>query len=515
MSLKQTTAAAQALYEGVDAGAEGKIALVTYIRTDSTRVSPDAAREAKDYIIKMFGDGFAPEKPNFFASKKGAQDAHEAIRPISLERAPDSLQNVLTKQNYRLYKLIYERFLASQMSEAQYNSLAVEITSGRFAFKLNGKTPLFPGYTAVYQPHEDNKGDDGEDMNSKLPDLAEGERLNFIEYKFEQKFTKPPARYTEASLVKAMEEKGIGRPATYTPTITILTSREYVVKRDPDGKDSKFLFPTALGEKVTDMLVKYFPDIIDVAFTAQMEEKLDTIEDGGIVWQNVVGAFYDGFEDKISKALGDGFSLKAADVKTDILCDKCGAEMVIKNGRFGQFLACSAFPKCRNTKQIAESAAQGHVNGDFLPDENKNALSGAVSETADASKAAPVCDKCGKPMTLRNGKFGQFWGCSGYPACKNLINIQKEDAVLAGVCPECGKPMRKITTRKGPFWGCSGYPVCNFSAQGPVSEAKCPVCGGYLYQKDYRDGTYRICGSKTCDYRLKIADKPDTDAEKK
>ncbi len=516
MSLKQTTAAAQALYEGVDAGSEGKIALVTYIRTDSTRVSPDAVNQARDYISNTFGPKYIPEKPNFYASKKGAQDAHEAIRPISLERTPESLQHVLQKQHYRLYKLIYERFLASQMSEAQYNSLSVEITAGNYGFKLNGKTPLFDGYTVVYNLHEDNKNEEDE-TSGKLPDLTEGEELTFQDYKFEQKFTKPPARYTEASLVKAMEEKGIGRPATYTPTVTILSSRAYVTKTDPDGKESKFLFPTALGEQVNDMLVKYFPDVIDVAFTAHMEDELDKIEDGGVVWQSVIAKFYNGFEEKIAEAMGDGFSLKSPDVQTDIVCEKCGAKMVIKTGRFCQFLACPNFPKCRNTKQMdgsgtkpAGSGGQTAEVGGGVSDGMSLASLPPQAKTPDpmAANSAPVmCEKCGKEMTLRQGKFGPFYGCSGYPACKNIKNIEKNDGIDPGICPECGKPLKKITTRKSTFYGCTGYPACQFASNAPVLPEKCPVCGSYTVQKNYADGIYKVCASKTCGYKEKIGEK--------
>ncbi|MDE7396010.1 MAG: type I DNA topoisomerase, partial [Clostridiales bacterium] len=254
MSLKQTSAAAQALYEGVDLPGEGKVALITYIRTDSTRVSADAIREAREYITDKFGDKYVPAKPNVYATKKGAQDAHEAIRPITLTRTPESVKNSLNKYYYKLYKLIYDRFMASQMSEATYNSLSVEIDAGRYGFKVTGKTPLFAGYTAVYNMYVDEA--DAEENGGKLPDLNEGETLKFCEYKYEQKFTKPPARFTEASLVKTMEEKGIGRPATYTPTVTLLQARNYT------EKDGKWIKPTELGMNVTDMLVKYFPEVM-------------------------------------------------------------------------------------------------------------------------------------------------------------------------------------------------------------------------------------------------------------
>ncbi|MCL2061073.1 MAG: type I DNA topoisomerase [Firmicutes bacterium] len=510
-SLSQTTLIAQNLYEGVELGSEGKVALVTYVRTDSTRVAPDAINEARSFIAQTYGNEFIPEKPNFYASKKGAQDAHEAIRPISPERTPESLKGMLKKEHYRLYKLIYERFLASQMSDAQYNSLSVEIGAGAYTFKVNGKTPLFAGYTVVYSMHEDNKNEDDETA-AKLPDLREGEVLNFKEYKFEQKFTKPPARYTEAALVKAMEEKGIGRPATYTPTVTILSSREYVTKKDENGKIGKFLIPTPLGEKVNDMLVKYFPDIIDVAFTAQMEENLDKIEDGGVEWQSVVAKFYDGFEEKIAHALGDGFSLKAPDVKTDIICDKCGANMHIKTGRYGRFLACPAFPKCRNTKQLDEpNANSGAVlssgEADAPPEQDAGGNfdgAQAVTGVKTVQEQEIICDKCGKEMRLRQGKFGPFYGCTGYPACKNIKNPEsKADAVPAGVCPECGKDLKKITTRKSIFYGCNGYPDCPFTSSAPVLADKCPQCGGFTVLRNYKDGAYKVCGKKDCTYKSK------------
>ena len=272
MSLKRTTESAQQLYEGVEVKGEGKIALITYIRTDSTRVSEDAQKACREFIKEKYGEKFLPAKPNIYASKQSAQDAHEAIRPITLERTPESVKDSLSSDNYRLYKLIYERFLASQMSEAEYNTVNAEISAGDYTFKVSGKTPLFPGYTAVYSSYQEEKDDD---MGVKLPELTVGEQLEFVSYKYEQKFTKPPARYTEASLVKTMEEKGIGRPATYTPTVALLFSRQYI------EKEGKFITPTKLGEEVTDMLIKYFPDFMDVGFTANMENKLDEIEEGG------------------------------------------------------------------------------------------------------------------------------------------------------------------------------------------------------------------------------------------
>ncbi|MBS6477018.1 MAG: type I DNA topoisomerase [Firmicutes bacterium] len=472
MNLKQTSAAAQALYEGVNIGGE-HIALITYIRTDSTRVSPDAQKAAREFIAKKFGEKFVPAKPNIYASKKSAQDAHEAIRPITLDRTPESLKDTLSPENYKLYKLIYERFLASQMSDAEYNTVNAEINAGNYTFKVSGKTPLFAGYTAVYSNYQEEKDDE---MGVKLPVLTEGEQLAFVSHTYEQKFTKPPARYTEASLVKTMEEKGIGRPATYTPTVALLFSREYIVK------EGKFIVPTQLGEEVTDMLVKYFSDIMDVGFTANMESKLDDIEDGGKIWQKVVGEYYNGLEDKIAAAMGDSFSLKAADEVSDVICENCGSRMVYKNGKFGRFLACPNFPKCRNTKALDE-------NGNVLDKENPK----------QPEQTGVICDKCGSPMVLRHGKFGDFLACSAYPKCKNIKNIQTNEDY--GKCPDCGKPLKRIISGKGAFYGCTGYPDCKFTSLYPVSDKKCPDCGGYMVKRSYKGKNYLVCAKKDCGHR--------------
>ncbi len=502
MTLQQTSSAAQALYEGVDIPGEGKIALITYIRTDSTRVSPDAIAAAREFISEKFGSDYVPEKPNYYASKKSAQDAHEAIRPITLTRTPESLKDVLNKYHYKLYKLIYERFMASQMSEAKYNSVSVEVTAGDYGFNVNGKTPLFKGYTAVYSAYVDESKEDDE-QNTKLPEMNEGDVLSLIEHKYEQKFTKPPTRYTEASLVKLMEEKGIGRPATYVPTVTLLGTRHYI------EKDGKYLVPTKLGEEVTDMLVRYFPDIMDVKFTANMEEKLDDIEYGGKVWQNVVGEFYDGFEDKIAAANGDSFSLKAADEVSNVKCDKCGAFMVIRNGKFGKFLACPNYPKCKNTKPIevlTGGEAKPQTDGDSF---SLRPSSGSVApeEQSTPEATGEVCEKCGRPMVLRKGRYGNFLACSGYPECKNIRNLtgtKSETDGDYGKCPKCGKPLKKIVTRKATFYGCTGYPDCSFTSFDPVAEEKCPECGAYTVVKELKNGKFIKCSNKDCGYKREI-----------
>lgn len=477
MTLRQTSSAAQMLYEGVELPGEGKVALITYIRTDSTRVSSEAIAAAREFIGGKFGEKYLPEKPNYYASKKSAQDAHEAIRPISLERTPESLKPHLAKNIYMLYNLIYKRFLASQMADATYNSVSVDIAARDYGFRISGRTPEFDGFTRVYAV--DKPSDEAEDK-SNVPELEQGEIAQFIEYDCEQKFTKPPARYTEASLVKAMEEKGIGRPATYTPTVTLLFSRKYL------EKSAKAIAPTELGCKVSDMLVKYFPDIMDVKFTANMESKLDEIEDGGIRWQNIVARFYDGFEDKIKAARSDEYSLKAPDELTDFVCEKCGAKMVIKTGKFGKFLACPNYPKCKNTKNLDEE-------GNIAPPKEQ--------EVSDV-----VCEKCGAKMIVKTGKYGKFLACPNYPKCKNIVNLENKDEPEEPLppCPKCGKPLKKIKTKRATFYGCTGYPSCDFTSSDPPSGDKCPECGAYTVIKSGKNGKYIKCSDKNCKFKQNL-----------
>lgn len=399
LSIKRTTQAAQQLYEGVEIAGEGKIALITYIRTDSTRVSQDAQNACREFARKMYGDKFVPEKPNIYAAKQNAQDAHEAIRPINMNMTPEKVKSSLSPDNYKLYKLIYERFLASQMSEAIYSNVTAAISCAGYEFKAVGKTQEFAGYTAAYREYE---GDEKQEI-SKLPPLIEGEKLPAKEIKTEQKFTKPPARYTEASLVKAMEEKGIGRPATYAATIMVLLSREYV------GKEGKQLIPTELGRKVVEYLEKFFSSVINVKFTAHMEQRLDDIATEGEDWHEVVESFWNGFSKLLSASDSSGFSLKAEPIETDIICDKCGHKMLIREGKYGRFLGCSNFPKCRNIKPYEEE-----------------------------KKVVGKCPECGRDMVARKSKRGKvFFSCTGYPDCK----FMSWNPTTGEKCPECGSPI--------------------------------------------------------------------------
>ncbi len=416
MSVAKTSRSAQQLYEGVEIKGEGKVALITYIRTDSTRVSPEAQAKAKEFIIKTYGKDYAPAKYNTFKAKKNIQDAHEAIRPISLERTPESLKGSLSPENYKLYKLIYERFVASQMSEATYNSLTVTINAGDYGFKVAGKTPLFLGYTKAYKVYTED--DDNDDKGEpKMCNLEVGDILKLINVLKEQKFTKPPVRFTEASLIKAMEEKGIGRPATYAPTMLVLSTRNYT------EKEGKYLIPTELGTIVTEFMEKYFKDIMDVSFTAEMENKLDGIEEGNSKWQDVVADFYSTFEDEVYFAATGSERVKVPVIVSDVKCDKCGAMMVVKEGRFGKFLACPNFPKCQNIKSLATKK-------------------GAVCH----------CPICGKDVMERRTKRGTiFYGCSGYPKC----NFASWETPTDEKCPKCSSYLTKKTSKDGDKFKCS------------------------------------------------------------
>lgn len=390
MSLKKTSMCAQQLYEGVDMEGEGKVALITYIRTDSTRVSEDAQKATLSFISTEFGQDYVPSKPNFYKSKATAQDAHEAIRPISIARTPASVMASLSPENFRLYKLIYERFLASQMADAQYNVLNVDIEAKNYGFKANGKTVKFPGFTAVYKGYLEKEEED-----FKIPQLTEGEVVEFKNLLTEQKFTKPPTRFTEASLVKEMEENGIGRPATYAMIITTLDSRKYVTH------EGKYLRPTELGVAVNEYLGNNFKQVINVKFTADMETKLDEIAETGKNWQDVASSFWSSFSNLLSKASVSSERIKVAPEKTDIVCDKCGAQMVVRDGRYGRFLGCSAYPKCNNIMKMNQNNTTDPDKKKYIP------------------KPLGPCPDCGKDVVAKRSKAGKiYYGCTGFPECK-------------------------------------------------------------------------------------------------
>ena len=411
MSLKKITSCAQELYEGVEIKGEGKIALITYIRTDSTRVSADAQNACREFVAQKYGKEFVPAKPNVYAAKGNAQDAHEAIRPISLQITPEQVKDSLTKENYRLYKLIYERFMASQMTEAEYSNVNVSMNVNDYTFKATGKTLEFAGFTAVYKEFTE---EDKEKESGKLPKLEEGEIVKVDSIKEEQKFTKPPARFTETSLVKAMEEKGIGRPATYAATITILTARNYCLK------EGRYLVPTELGRHITEYLDKFFHGVINVKFTAHMENRLDEIAESKDDWHDVVDSFWNGFKGLLEKADASSLTMKSQPIETDIVCENCGHKMLIREGRYGKFLGCSNFPKCRNVKPYE----------------------------VEEKKPVGKCPNCGKNVFAYKTKRGKvFYACEDRTGC----NFMSWDVPTGEKCPNCGEKKKK----KGKLIKCS------------------------------------------------------------
>ncbi len=419
MTLKKVTACAQELYEGVTLGPEGKVALITYIRTDSVRVAPEAQKMAQDYILKNFGEKYLPATPNYYKVKASAQDAHEAIRPISLDRTPEMVKQYLSPDNYKLYKLIYNKFLASQMSEAIYDAVNVEIANGEYTFKCSGKTPVFDGFMKIYNANKKEKDkpetdeDEAESENNKLPSMKEGDQLVYHDMKTTQKFTKPAPRFTEASLVKEMEEKGIGRPATYTPTITLLASRKYV------EKDGKYLKPTELGEKLIDFLIKGYEGLFNVNFTADMENKLDKIANEGLDYLAVMKKF----NDYLEKLVGQPTEPE----HTGIQCELCGHEMVKRVSKYGEFLACSNYPKCKNIKSI--------------------------------QKVVGKCPKCHSDVIERRSKNGKvFYGCSNYPKCDFI----SWEIPTGEICPKCGQYLTEKEVYGKLRIKCSN-PNCNYT----------------------------------------------------
>jgi DNA topoisomerase-1 len=434
-STKKTMMLAQQLYEGIEVGEEGPVGLISYMRTDSTRISDEAVKAARSFIEAKYGPDYLPDKPNVYKTKGKAQDAHEAIRPTYFEHTPDSVKAHLSRDQFRLYELIWKRFIACQMSPALIDSTRVEISAGAYQFQANGSVVRFQGFTAVYVEGRDDAEDEKEEG---LPELKKGEALSLKSLTPGQHFTQPPPRYTEASLVKELEEKGIGRPSTYAAIISTIQDREYAVKEA--GK----LRPTELGFLVTDLLIESFPEILDVSFTAHMEDELDKIEEGSRLWQETMREFYSPFSQRLLKAGKEMKNVKREEQPTDIKCSKCGKAMVIRWGRKGKFLACSGYPECKNTM-------------DFITDEG-----GAIKPIERKDEEVPSkCPKCSSPMVVKSGRFGRFLACSRYPECKGTLPL------TTGVpCPEGdGGELVERRTKKGRvFFGCSRYPKCSYAA---------------------------------------------------
>jgi DNA topoisomerase-1 len=548
-SAKRTMTLAQRLYEGVDLGEEGSVALITYMRTDSVRVSNEAIAQVREHIGSSYGEKYLPEKPNLFKSKKQAQEAHEAIRPTDVTRTPESVKRYLDEDMFKLYQMIWKRFVASQMVPAVFDQTTIDVSAGDYLFRASGSIQKFDGYLAAYQASRDDEDksestdaaagapaaeDDADAEGRTLPRVSEGERVHLEKIRPEQHFTEPPPRYTEATLVKELEDKGIGRPSTYATIISTIVEREYV------NKDQGRFSPTLLGEKVSDLLVKSFEDIFDVGFTARLEEELDEIEEGKLPWRKSVKEFWDRFEDDLEKAAGEMESYKAG-IPTDEKCPKCGKgnllerisrhgfflgcsrypdcdyirdisesgseevesettteychncgrEMVVKRGRFGIFLACSGYPDCKTTRRLAAGTKKA-LQPDIPLDEN--------------------CPHCGSQLLKRHGRFGEFIGCSKYPKCKYTRPI-----TLGIKCPKCGEgEFVRRGTAKGRgrgriFYGCSRYPDCDFTTpHEPIAEP-CPKCGApFIVLKRTKHGVYRACLKEGCGWE---SDAPEAQAD--
>ena len=476
-AVKKTMMLAQKLYEGVELGPEGSVGLITYMRTDSTRVSDAALGEVRDYIDRQYGNEYLPEKAVHYRSKKDAQDAHEAIRPTEVVRTPDSLAKFLKPEELKLYRLIWQRFVASQMTPAVFDQTTIDINAGRFVFRATGSVQKFDGFLKIYQEGRDEKTEEDEEAETKLPLVEKGETLKLNSITPEQHFTEPPPRYTEATLVKALEEKGIGRPSTYAAIMSTIQEREYVEKIQ-----SRF-HPTALGKTVNDLLIDGgFDDLFNESYTARMEEELDEIEDGKIPWTKALREFYDKFEGDLKQFQRYIKDIKETSVPTEEVCLKCNTPgMVQKWGRFGPYLKCL---NCDATRDAEPPAAADGANAQ------------ADGGGASAEEAEPeVCELCGKPMQLKRGRFGPFLGCTGYPECRNIRKIGKSGVAapapvpLDEVCPVDGAQLVKRFGRFGEFISCSNYPKCKYIKQETVGvSCSRPGCKGEIVVKKSKRG---------------------------
>jgi DNA topoisomerase-1 len=471
-SVKRTMAVAQQLYEGVDIGDGETRGLITYMRTDSVRVSDDAVAEARHDIERHYGAEYVPEKPVVHKTRRSAQDAHEAVRPTSVALHPEAVAQQLDKDQARLYELVWKRFVASQMNPQVLNITTVNIKADDYLLRATSSSVKFPGFALLYTESVE-KEEEEEEASRVRPDLACGDVITLIELLPEQHFTKPPARYSEASLVKELEAKGIGRPSTYAQIISTLQDREYVEK-----VDGRAFVATERGQTVNKFLVATFPNIFDVAFTARMEDELDRIEDGGQDWVDTVRQFYDSWKGSLEDANERRKELKKAmQEETTVKCEECGQFMVVKWGRNGRFLACPGYPQCKNTKPLEEEEAQ------MTTDE--------------------VCDLCTAPMVVKTGRFGRFLACSAYPNCRNVKPLP-----LGIVCPEeeCPGELVEKQSRKGKvFFGCTKYPDCKFASwDKPILQA-CPHCEApMVYEKASRGGTPTVY-CKVCETKVETA----------
>ena len=509
-AVRRTMQIAQRLYEGRDVPGRGTLGLITYMRTDSTRVSDDAIAGVRDHIRERYGAGpeFLPESPRFFKSKHGAQDAHEAIRPTYLDLPPDAVAPHLAPEEAKLYRLIWERFVASQMAPAVYDATSADIEAGQAVYRASGSTLKSAGYLAAYGIAADDD-EESEEGSSKLPPLKEGETLRLVKLTPEKKETQPPPRFNEASLVKFLEENGIGRPSTYAEILRKIEDREYVRK-----KDRRFI-PTALGRTVIEMLVPFFDDFFETGYTARMEERLDEVEEGKISWKKALSEFDERFTHDRDRALSDMVSSKAGipleearrTLKFPIApqltetCPNCGKKLKLRMGKNGLFVACSGYPKCTFTENI--------------PDPDEDVMDATELEST-------TCEECGSPMKLRQSRSGSaFLGCTAYPKCRNVVNVvmaggkaeARPDEPTGEICPESGHPLVRRHGRFGAYVACSGYPACKYKPPKPVKDTgvRCPRDGGVIAERRGRFRPFYGCiNYPNCDFTLSVRPIPET-----
>ena len=473
--VQKTMQVAQKLYEGIELES-GAVGLITYMRTDSVRVSDDAQAMAKDFILKNFGEKYYPETPNIYVKgKQNVQDAHEAIRPSYPERTPESIKQYLDNDQYRLYKLIWEKFMSSQMSNAEIANKSIEITAGDYTLKAGTSKVTFDGFLKLYN---DNEDENDKEADSKIPDLEKGDKVECKKITPKQHFTQPPPRYNEASLVKALEEYGIGRPSTYATIITVIQTRKYVEKKD------KALHPTILGRAVSKQLVAQFSDIMDYKFTAGMEEKLDKIADKKAVWNKVLQDFYGPFMDEVNAVMK---TAKKINIETKITCPNCGKPMIVRNSRFGtQFLGCSGYPECKTVMSMNALSEQSDEETTEKPQE--------VCEEK--------CEKCGSDMIFKTGPYGKYMECTN-AECKHRKPYRRSTGVK---CPKCGQAdIVERKSKKGTvFFGCNRYPECDFTLWNEPTGEVCPDCGALLVKKVLKKGEVVECSNRNCGYKRAV-----------
>jgi len=477
-SVKRTMMLAQRLYEGVEVGKD-TVGLITYMRTDSTRVSEDAIKDVRDFIGERYGREYLPDSANFYKSKKGAQDAHEAVRPTSMAYSPEVVDKYLQEDERKVYRLIWNRFVASQMMPALYDQTTIDVSAkgnsgDDYLFRATGSVEKFDGFRKVYKEGKDQLDEEDEEEKHHLPLVTEGESLRFKAIRPEQHFTEPPPRYNEATLVKRLESDGVGRPSTYASILSTIQEREYV------KKDGGRFTPTELGMVVTDLLLESFDDIFDVTYTARMEAELDEIEEGKIDWRVAMQEFYERFDKDLKHAEEHMTNIKRMEKPTGLPCEKCGKPLVIKWGKHGSFIACTGYPDCTYTRELTVD----------LPDVDKADLSEQGEEE--------YCENCGRPMVLKKGRFGTFFACTGYPDCKTTKQIggqqKKPDQKLDEICPQCGNHLVLKTGRFGEFTACSNYPTCKYVKQKTIG-VKCPECneGEVVERRSKRGKTFYGC----------------------